>query len=263
MSTPLQISIPTRLFGQKLRAAVESAATMGVAGVQFDLRHEFTADMLSDSGCRQLSVMLSEHSLRTSSCEFPLRKPLTEQHGLEERMHALFGAIESTAKLKSRLLCFPIGHLPPSAEGAEHELLVELLNDLARKGDHVGVSLAILPQGESTDVLASVLSEVHTGQVGLNLDAAAIASSKQSPTEVVARFHDRVLLVRVRDAVRELSGSVSEVPVGRGEVEWAELLAVLGEANFAGWYVVDRTEGSDPQGDASRAISYLHNVAFG
>jgi sugar phosphate isomerase/epimerase len=46
-------------------------------------------------------------------------------------------------------------------------------------------------------------------------------------------------------------------------VEWEEVLALLGEAEYAGWLTVDRTQGEDRPGDIRRAMQYLKNVALG
>ena len=51
------------------------------------------------------------------------------------------------------------------------------------------------------------------------------------------------------------------MPVGRGEVDWEETLAVLDEAGFAGWIACDRTSGPGPFAEASRAVRYLREVA--
>jgi sugar phosphate isomerase/epimerase len=66
--------------------------------------------------------------------------------------------------------------------------------------------------------------------------------------------------VRVRDGLRDTDGAGVEVPVGRGEVDWDELLAALAEINFAGWMTPDRTSGEDMAADAARAVSYVRNA---
>jgi sugar phosphate isomerase/epimerase len=67
----------------------------------------------------------------------------------------------------------------------------------------------------------------------------------------------------VRDATRIGDGTSTEVPVGRGEVAWQELLAVVHELDYRGWFCVDRTQGEDRAGDAGRAIQYLRSLELG
>ncbi len=51
------------------------------------------------------------------------------------------------------------------------------------------------------------------------------------------------------------------MPVGRGEVDWDAMVALFDEMNYNGWLTVARYEGDDPLGDATRAVTYLGNVA--
>jgi sugar phosphate isomerase/epimerase len=90
----------------------------------------------------------------------------------------------------------------------------------------------------------------------------AIASGK-SPAQTLQSLGQWVAHVVVRDATPGADGMASEVPVGRGEAAWEELLAILEEMNYRGWLTVDRTQGEDKAGDAARAIRYLQSVFMG
>ena len=70
--------------------------------------------------------------------------------------------------------------------------------------------------------------------------------------------------VTARDAVRDLNaeGGAMEVPIGRGEVDWVELLPLLHEAEFRGWVTVNRSQGTDRAGDVTRGLQYLGRVLF-
>ena len=64
----------------------------------------------------------------------------------------------------------------------------------------------------------------------------------------------------VRDAIRDIDAGGLEVALGRGEVEWIEVLPLLDEIEYAGWVTVNRTQGNDLALDAARAVEYLKNV---
>ncbi len=51
--------------------------------------------------------------------------------------------------------------------------------------------------------------------------------------------------------------------MGRGDVPWDEILALLQETRYGGWLTVDRTQGEDRAGDAGRAIQFLQSVYRG
>ncbi|QDT38570.1 sugar phosphate isomerase/epimerase family protein [Stratiformator vulcanicus] len=264
--TLLKAAVPTRLFETGIKQAIENAATFGVTGVQVDVRSELTADEFGESARRQLTNLLGDFGLKIAAAEFPLKRKFMDEYGLDERIAVLTAAIEFAAVMKAPVLSFPIWGLPTAdhdEDQNEYRLAVELLADLARLGDHFGVLLAPMPVGNEALRLGRILAEVDTGPTGVYLDPAAVAVSGDKLRTVVSELHDRIAQVRIRDAVRDMDGRVLEVPVGRGEVDWSETIAVLQEASFDGWYIADRSEGSEKLGDVSRALSFLHNVAFG
>ncbi len=57
----------------------------------------------------------------------------------------------------------------------------------------------------------------------------------------------RVQLVVARDAVRDLAARRHiEVPLGQGMAEFPELLGVLEDHQYRGWFVVDRSGSDQP-----------------
>ena len=80
------------------------------------------------------------------------------------------------------------------------------------------------------------------------------------PARRVQLLREFVAHVSVRDAIVGADDGGSEVPVGRGEVPWDELLFLLQETDYRGWLTVDRTQGSDQAGDAARAVQYMQSI---
>jgi sugar phosphate isomerase/epimerase len=99
--------------------------------------------------------------------------------------------------------------------------------------------------------------------LGINFDPASVVSAGRSPVEVMTEWGTFLNHVMVRDAIRDGGGDSTEVPVGRGEVEWQEVLAIAYELNYRGWFCVDRTQGNDKAGDAGRAVQYVRSLELG
>ena len=260
---PLRMAVATRSFQEPLKQSVKTAADMGAQGVQFDLRNEVRAGELSETGRRQLLHYLEEMNLTVASTMFPTRRSFYDLDGLDTRLAAARQAMEFTFQLKAKVLALRIGRIPPENESEEYQMLRQVMNDLARHGNRVGVTLAVTPTRDEPDRLLELMREITEGPVGINFDPATFVLAGQNPSEALARFQEFLVHFLVRDGVRDIDGGGLEVPVGRGEVQWEEILALLDEAEYKDWLIVDRTQGEDRPGDIRRAMQYLRNVATG
>jgi sugar phosphate isomerase/epimerase len=258
---PLPLAIATRCLGRPLKLAVELAAQIGAGGVQLDVRNELKPDELSATGRRELLHRLEEMRLSMASFDFPLRRGLFDPDRLDARMAALKLAMDFASLMRCRVITARLGLLP-NHDGRK-EVPLAVLNDLAAHGNHVGVTLAVGPSGESAAPLLEVLRQVSAGPIGINFDPVPVVSAGRSPVDAVSEWGQYLSHVMVRDATRLGDGTATEVPVGRGEVAWQELLAVLRDLDYRGWFCVDRTQGDDRPGDAARAIQYIRSLELG
>lgn len=259
MTPHLRLGFPTRLLAGSLRDKVRTAATTGAAGVQFDLRSELRPEDLTETGRRQFRRFLDEQGLAFAPATFPLRKALTDPVGLEERVAVLGKAIRFAADLKATTLIIHPGSVPAEDSG-NRPLFLEVVNDLARIGNHVGVRLALTTGREAAETMLQVLETVTAGPVGANLDPASCVMAGRDPGTHVTTLQGFLQHVRVRDGLKEADGSGVEVPLGRGETDWESLFAALAEIGYRGWLTPDRTAGDDPARDAAQAILFLKNV---
>lgn len=259
----LHIAVATRRFLQPLKQSLLTAAKIGAGGVQLDVSHELKPAELSETGCRQLLHYLDELNLNVASLSFTSQRRLYSLDRLEARLEAVRTAMQLAYRMQARILTVQIGRIPQDPESPDSQMLSEILNDLAKYGNHVGSTLLITPSGDSAESLLKLISSVTQGPIGINFDPALFVFSGQNPVEALRVLHSSFMHVQVRDAVRDIDGNGLEVPVGHGEVDWDEFLVLLEEAGYQGWLTVDRTQGDDKSGDIARAVQFLRNVAFG
>jgi sugar phosphate isomerase/epimerase len=263
MTKQLKVALATHCLGQPLKSALLVASQLGATGVQLDARNEIKPSDISATGRRQFIHSLEEIGLAVASLDFPLRRPLWDMQRLDARVEALKQTMEFAYQLKSRTVTVRLGGLPDKEDATGLGLLQTVLNDLARHGNRVGVTLAIGQGREPVERLLEVLRSVSEGPIGINFDPAAAMMSETAPTEALQAMNKLITHVMVRDATRDMDGNGSEVPVGRGEVPWVEVLALLQEMDYRGWLTVDRTQGEDRAGDAGRAVQFLKSVYRG
>ena len=254
-----RFGFPTRLFELSPREAIARAAALKVDGVQFDLRNEFTAQAISETGRRQLRHLLKEQGLELAPAVFPLRRPISDEVGLEERIAALSGTLRFAGELRIPGLILRPGIIP-AIETSQRTILHEVLNDLARTGDHVGVTPLLATGRQTAQTLRQLLDAVTTGPIGLAWDPAAAVMAGSEVDSIMRELPQSIQQIRLRDGFREADGAGVETPVGRGEVDWEQVLALLAEADYRGWITPDRTGGEDPASDAARAMTYVRRV---
>ena len=257
-----RIAIASRCSGQPVKQAIALMSRLGVEGIQLDVRDELPPSELSETGRRQLLHQLSEAGLRVASAHFPLRRPLHDPRQLDGRVAAIKKGMDFAYQLGARVLTCRLGPIPPDEAADLRRTTVEILDDLARHGNHIGVTPAISLADEPADKVRALAAEVTSGPLGIDFDPASAVIGGQDPLQAARALHDLLAHVRIRDAIRDGEGGGREVPVGRGEVPWDEFIPLLGEADFTGWLTIDRTAGDDRLGDAARAVQYLKQLMW-
>lgn len=256
-----RLSVATRCFTQPLRNSIMSAASLNVAGVQFDLRHELAATELTETGRRDLLHQLNEQGLKISGAVFPLQHPLYEPNKIDLRVAALRDAMKFAYSIKANTICFRTGRIP-EPDTKERQLLVEVLEDLARYANHVGTLLAVTPTNDSAESLKTLIDDIKTGPIGLDFDPAHFAMTGRSVIDSLKLLHNLVLHVQLRDGVHGIDGG-QEVAVGEGNVDWIEVMALLGEMDYRGWLTSIRTVGDNRMHDLSRSVKLIQRILLG
>lgn len=262
MPTP-RVAVALTPLDRPVRAAIHAAAEMDADGVQFELGRDFTVGDMTESARRQLLHELDERRLGVAALHLPLQRGLCELDGLDARIDRLKAALQLAYQLRADSVTFRIGRVPVESASMEYETLAAVLNDLARHANRVGSMPSIIPSADDAEAIAALVSRVREGPLGVCLDPAIAVAGGKSPPAVYRALVDVVSQLLVRDAVRDVDGAVVEVPLGRGEVPWDELLALVNEAAFSGWLTATRTQGDDKPGDLRRAVLFVRNVLAG
>lgn len=263
MPAQLPFAVATRAFGIPLRAALRRAADAGASGVQFDLRDELPPEVSTETGRRQFIHLLSEYGLKVGASHFSTRRALYASDQLDRRVAAVRDAMSLASQLKSRVLTVRIGPIPADDDQHDRKLLSEVLDDLVRHGNHVGVTLALSTSGEEPSRIHGLVNQIKSGPIGIDFDPSSFVFAGRSVSDAYRTLHQEVVHIQARDGVRDLDGTGAEVILGRGQVDWLELLALLYEAGYQGWLTAIRNQGGNRGADVETAISYLKEVFVG
>ncbi|MDA0832434.1 MAG: sugar phosphate isomerase/epimerase [Planctomycetota bacterium] len=262
MLARMKIGLAVDGLERPLRELLDLGRRLGVTGLQFDARKQLPPHSLSDTGRRQFVQELKARNLQIAAMSFITRHPYIEQAGMDARLEATREAMQFAFQLGCRILTIRVGKIPSDPASADYELLRNILNDLVRFGNHIGITPAILPTGDNPQGLAQLLREINQGPIGVNYDPVNFLFNGQSPTETLRMLHPWIVQYRLRDGQKDYDGLGIEVPMGRGELDWNELFALFHESEFSGWLVVDRTQGDDRVGDLTRAVQFAKTMIF-
>ena len=252
-----RLAVATGNFSQPLKASLVTASQMKAQGVQLDARSEVSPTSFSDTGKREFLNLLKELNLSVASLSFPTRRNFYDQDQLEARVTATKAAMQLARNLQSGILTIRIGTLPEDLESLEAILLRDVLNDLARHGNHVGATISITPSRDSPQKMKTFLSSITEGPLGIDFDPATFVMGGTSPVSALRELHNYVCHYRIRDGIKDMDGIGKEVPVGRGEVDWNEFLPLIDETAYQGWLTIDRTQGEDKITDSANTIQFL------
>lgn len=258
----LRLAVATRCLSLPLSASIRLVTDWNVKGLQFDIRNEVRAGELSETGRRDLLHLVQENGLTVAGAVFPLKDALYEPDKIDARMDALRDAMKFAYSIRAGTLCIRVGRIPEDSQSNERKLLIEALCDLARYSNHIGTVLAITPTNDSAESLRALLDEVKTGPMGIDFDPAHFAMTGRPVADSLQHLYDYVSHVQLRDGTHGIDGG-QETAVGQGNVDWVEVLALLGEMDYRGWLTAIRTQGDDPVRDLARGITSVQRLLLG
>ena len=252
-----RIAAQTRGLAQSIKKALHTASTLECDGVQIDARNELQPAELSETGLRQMRKMLDDLNLRVGSVAFPTRRGYSNPIDLEPRLEATRAAMQLASRLGSRQLIGNLGPLPDEDNSSERATLVEALSNLASYGNRIGVSF-VAQTSVPAERLASWITTLPTGTCALDLHPSRLIALGESPAEFVTTLGQHIAHVHAVDGVYDLaSGQSVEVELGRGSVDFPELLGGLEEFGYRNWLTIERRQSREPIVEIGNAVKYL------
>lgn len=254
----LNIGIGLSCLKQPFKQALHTAARLGATGVEIDLRNPNWPKELSDTGRRQLRKMMTDLNLRVSSVRFPTRRGYDVASDLDQRIDATKEAMRVAYTLGTRVIINSIGYVPEDTEHPAYSQLKESLADLAQFGQHVGVMLACETGSEPVERLVGLLDAIAEQAIGIAFNPGNLIVNEHYDANSIRVCAPRTLSVVAVDGVRDLSiGRGLNVPLGQGSAEFPEILGVLEDVPYRGWFIVDRPSSHDALNELNNAIQYL------
>ncbi len=254
----LKVGIQIASLGQPLKAALQTAARLGAAGIEIDARMDIRPKELTDTGRRLMKKWMDDLNLRVASVRFRTRRGYDVLQDLDQRIDATKEAMRFAYSLGCNVVVNQIGMVPEDKEHPAYSQLQVCLTDLARYGQHVGAMLAAETGSEPGERLAALLDSTTEKTIGIAYNPANLIANDYSAEDALVACTPHILLVHARDAVRDLArGRGIDVPLGRGSADFPSICARLEQQQYNGWFVIDREPAPNAIEQIGYAVSFL------
>lgn len=256
-----ELKVAVRLDSLKLplRKALEAAASISADAVELDARNAVRASELSNTGIRQLKKMLEDYNLKVAALRFQTRRGYDNPNDLQQRVEATKATMQLAYRLGTNLVINQIGMVPPSEDDPNWSSLRSVIEDLGRYGARVGAFLAAETGAESGERLASVIDGADDAFVAVALNPGQLIINRHSVAEAVTALKHRIGVVCAVDGVLDLAaGRGISVPLGQGSADFPELIGMLEDVEYRGYYIVGRADSSGEE--LVQGVGYLRGL---
>ena len=277
-----------------VRVAARRAREAGFDGLSFDaFGPGVELTQLSATGRREFRHVLTSLNEELISLNLEL-EPAGFGPGadVDRALSRIRGAMEAAAGLKAPLLTLDLGRLPriepatlppkpinpdlvgliiiPESKPPERppapapppdpsfvSQVQAALDIVGRDADRFGVVVAMRSGLSSFISLATAIKSVTCPWFGVDLDPVAMLKDHWDSYQIFSALGGLIRHVRARDAV--IGDGARSVPalVGRGGVNWPELVASLHDSDYAGPMVIDPTGLQNQSAAAVTALAAL------
>jgi len=240
--------------------ALETVPALGYQGMQLLgwVQEAYAGEKTAELKDRLQKLKLSAAALSCSKVK--LRPDSPENFTAEFRVYADF--LHSLGGKVLQLI--DSGKPHGNYNAGEIKSMGAKMNELGMMAKDSGMTVGYHPHfgtlGETRQELGRVLDATDPRYVGLIADVAHLKLGGSDPAEVIRTYHQRLVLVHLKDVrrdayelIRENRGAAEELKarfceIGRGVVDFPAVTASLREGQFQGWVIVELDRFEPPPG---------------
>lgn len=253
-----RLSVSSLSLSRDLRKSFRAARDLGFRAVELDARHGLAPDEVSQTGLRQIRKWLGDEGLVVSAIAFPTRGGYGDSDRLEARITATKAALKLAYELGARLVLNHVGEIPPSNEGPEWRLMVDVLSDIGTWSQQAGATLCAEAGRAGPRELARLIEALPEASLVCDIVTGSLVVHGHDPAEAIAILGSHVASVHATDAVAgAFAGRGRAVVLGTGHVDFPAVFAALEERAYQGWIGLEPVEPRDAHDELSAAMSSL------
>jgi sugar phosphate isomerase/epimerase len=256
----IRVGVQLTGFNLPFKQALHAAAEMGAEAVEIDARIGIRSSDLVGTALRQVRKLLEDLNLRVASIRYPTRRGYECEEELDRRIAGTKQAMKMAYDLGSNVVVNHVGEIPDSIDHPTFEILRTVLSDLGEYGHRIGAFLTCETGAEPLSKLLQLIESLPDGSVGVTLNPGNLFVNGYDLDQLPS-IAKHVMLVHAKDGVPDRSrGRGTEVPLGRGMAEFPEIVAILEEFRYPGYFVVEKDNPRNPFEEIGMAVQFLRNI---
>lgn len=258
--------------------AIKKAAEIGAKGVQmYATAGEHAPENMNQAARKELLDKMKSNGLVFSA----ICGDLGMGFGNEEKNPSLIERskriLEFAKDLECDIVTTHIGVVPQDVNHPRYQIMQEACGRLCTFADELQAHFAIETGPETSETLKGFLDSLGSRGVAVNMDPANLVMvTGDDPVEAVYRLKDYIVHTHAKDGIKLAESDPEviygikkiedvirdaevfrEMPLGEGNVPFADYLRALDEIGYRGFLTIEREVGEDPQKDIRLAADFL------
>ena len=270
------IGVIINSFRTDIATAVKKAAAGGANGIQvYATSGEMAPENMTAQSKADFRNLVADNGLVISALCGDLGGGFIRPDENPWRIEKSKRILDLAKELGTDVVTTHIGVVPSDPNHDRYKIMQEACAELAEYADSVEAHFAIETGPETSAVLKEFLDGLHSTGVAVNLDPANLVMvCGDDPVQAVHNLKDYIVHTHAKDGKQLFykdpeivygltkdpivtGPSYLEVPLGEGQVPWAEYLNALEEIGFKGFLTIEREVGDNPERDIRSAVEFL------
>ena len=282
----MKIGVIVESFCEELHTALQSAAKMGIQGVQIYARHRSHDSLIDMTSAQRADLLkyIKDLGMEVSSiCGDLGGHGFQDKAGNPERIELSKKIIDACCELETKVMTTHVGVVPTKNDSPVYQEMVRVAKVVGEYAVANGVTLAIETGPEPAVRLRHYLEDIGLKGIGVNFDPANLAMVCRDDAETAAEILGPwIVHTHAKDGKNlrpcnpaneygslELSDltpnydkaalgrAYLEVPLGQGDVNWDGYFRTLKKINYNGFLTIEREVGDTPKADIQLAVDFL------
>lgn len=267
-------------FRTDTREAIKKATAIGAKGVQmYATTGEHAPENMTASARKELLDLMKSNGLVFSAICGDLGMGFGNAEKNPMLIEKSKRILDLAKDLECNIVTTHIGVVPGDKNHPRYQIMQEACGQLCEYADRMHAHFAIETGPETSLTLKGFLDSLGSKGVAVNMDPANLVMvTGDDPVQAVYNLRDYIVHTHAKDGIKLKDGDPEvlygvkdiedvirmeeffrEMPLGQGNVPFAEYLKALDDIGYRGFLTIEREVGEDPAKDIALAAEFLNS----